>query len=57
MDARRFGRKLKLPATVAIKHQILKLMLKDAIEAEAREKTEAVSLQLPETPRAWNAAR
>lgn len=57
MDARRFGRKLKLPATVAIKHQILKLMLEDAIKAEAREKAEAVSPQLQETPRAWTAAR
>ena len=39
MDTLRFGRKLKLPSTFAIKHQIRKLMAEDAIkkqEAEAR---------------------
>ena len=39
MDTRRFGRKIKLPATIAIKHQIRKLMFEEAVkkvEAEAR---------------------
>ena len=39
MHTHRFGRKIKLPATIAIKHQIRKLMFEDLIkkaEAEAR---------------------
>ena len=39
MHTHRFGRKLKLPSTIAIKHQIRKLMLEellDKAEAEAR---------------------
>ena len=39
MHTLRFGRKLKLPSTFAIKHQIRKLMAEDEIkkaEAEAR---------------------
>jgi hypothetical protein len=37
MRARRFGRKIKLPATIAIKHQIRMLMAKDeAKKAEAQ---------------------
>jgi hypothetical protein len=39
MRTHRFGRKIKLPATIAIKHQIRKLMFEDAVkkaEAEAR---------------------
>jgi hypothetical protein len=45
METRRFGRKLKLPATIAIKHQIRKLMFEDAVKAEARERAEAIRLQ------------
>jgi hypothetical protein len=39
MRTHRFGRKIKLPATIAIKHQLRKLMLEDSVkkaEAEAR---------------------
>jgi hypothetical protein len=32
MRTHRFGRKLKLPATIAIKHQIRTLMLKDLLK-------------------------
>jgi hypothetical protein len=42
MQMYRFGRKLKLAATAAIKHQIRKLMLEDAVKqaqsAERRSK-------------------
>jgi hypothetical protein len=41
MQTHRFGRKLKLPATSAIKHQILKSMLEDSIKAEVKERAEA----------------
>jgi len=34
---KRFGRKLKLPSTVAIKHGLLKLMLEDHLNAQALE--------------------
>jgi hypothetical protein len=34
MPTHRFGRKIKLPATRAIKHQILKLMLQDHLRAQ-----------------------
>jgi len=44
MHTHRFGRRLKLPATIAIKHQIKKLMFEDLVrEAEAIAKAEAVS--------------
>ena len=33
MRTHRFGRKLKLPSTVAIKHQLLMMMLEDEIRA------------------------
>jgi hypothetical protein len=33
MRIHRFGRKLKLPSTVAIKHQLLRMMLEDEIRA------------------------
>jgi hypothetical protein len=39
MHTHRFGRKIKLPATIAIKHQIRKLMFEDLVRkagAEAR---------------------
>jgi hypothetical protein len=45
MDSKRFGRKLKLPATAAIKHQIRTSMLEDLIAAEARESAGAIPLQ------------
>jgi hypothetical protein len=37
MHAHQFGRKLKLPSTIAIKHQIRKLMTEDEIKKEAAE--------------------
>jgi hypothetical protein len=43
MRMHRFGRKLKLPSTSVIKHQIRKLMLEDLIkEAEAASRIENV---------------
>jgi len=50
MHTRRFGKKLKLPSTVAIKHQIKKSMLEDALKEEAAERTKAIPLQLDERP-------
>jgi hypothetical protein len=36
MYTHRFGRKIKLPATIAIKHQIRKMMFEEAVKnAEA----------------------
>ena len=35
MHTHRFGRKLKLPSTIAIKHGILKMMLQDELKAQA----------------------
>jgi len=35
MHTHRFGRKLKLPSTIAIKHGILRLMLQDELNAQA----------------------
>ena len=35
MHTRRFGRKLKLPSTVAIKHAILRLTVQDELKAQA----------------------
>jgi hypothetical protein len=45
MRTHRFGRKIKLPSTIAIRHQIKKSMLEDAIKAEAAERTKAIPLQ------------
>jgi hypothetical protein len=45
MRTQRFGRKIKLPATIAIKHQIRKSMLDDALKAEAAEKARPVPAQ------------
>jgi hypothetical protein len=42
MRTHRFGRKIKLPATIAIKHQIRKLMFEDAVK-----KAEAGALTWP----------
>ena len=47
MRTHRFGRKLKLPSTFAIKHQIRKLMFEDAVKkAEAEASAEAIRGQL-----------
>jgi hypothetical protein len=46
MQTNRFGRKLKLPSTIAIKHQIRKLMFDDLIKADARKEIEAIPPQL-----------
>jgi hypothetical protein len=35
MHTHRFGRKLKLPSTIAIKHGILKMMLQGELRAQA----------------------
>jgi hypothetical protein len=52
MRTHRFGRKIKLPATIAIKHQIRKLMFEDAVKkAEAGARAEAVRGQLREETR------
>jgi hypothetical protein len=43
MRTHRFGRKIKLPATIALKHQIRKLMYEDWVKkAEAEARTEAI---------------
>ena len=47
MRTHRFGRKLKLPSTFAIKHQIRKLMFEDTVKkAEAEARAEAIRGQL-----------
>lgn len=47
MRTHRFGRKLKLPSTIAIKHQIRRLMFEDlAKEADAKARVEAGRGQL-----------
>jgi hypothetical protein len=50
MQTHRFGRKIKLPATIAIKHQIKKSMLEDALKQEAAERSKTIPLQLEERP-------
>jgi hypothetical protein len=52
MRTHRFGQKLKLPATIAIKHQLRKLTFEDALKkAEAGARAEATRGQLrEETP-------
>jgi len=43
MQTHRFGRKLKLPSAIAIKHQIRKLMFEDLVkEAEEIARAEAI---------------
>jgi hypothetical protein len=50
MRTHRFGRKIKLPATIAIKHQLRKLMFEDALK-KAEAGAEAARGQLrEETP-------
>jgi hypothetical protein len=40
MRTNRFGKKIKLPATIAIKHQLMKLMFEESVkEAAAAEVT------------------
>jgi hypothetical protein len=52
MHTHRFGRRLKLPATIAIKHQIRKLMFEDLVkEAEAIARAEAIRQSSSEVPR------
>jgi hypothetical protein len=52
MHTHRFGRKLKLPATIAIKHQIKKMMFDDlAKEAELIARAEAIRRSLNEETR------
>jgi hypothetical protein len=49
MHTHRFGRKIKLPSTIAIKHQIRKLMFEDLVkEAEVIERAETVRRSLSE---------
>jgi hypothetical protein len=52
MHTHRFGRKLKLPSTIAIKHEIRKLMFEDSVnKAEAGARAEATRGQLREETR------
>jgi hypothetical protein len=52
MRTHRFGQKIKLPATIAIKHQLRKLMFEDSIKkAEAEARAEAMRGQLREETR------
>jgi hypothetical protein len=51
MHTHRFGRRLKLPATIAIKHQIRKLMFEDLVkEAEAIARAEAITRPSSDEP-------
>jgi hypothetical protein len=52
MRTHRFGQKIKLPATIAIKHQLRKLMFEDAVKtAEAGARAEAIRGQMREETR------
>jgi hypothetical protein len=52
MHTHRFGRKLKLPSTIAIKHQIGKMMFEDFTkEAEVIARAEAIRRSLSEETR------
>jgi hypothetical protein len=52
MRTHRFGRKIKLPATSTIKHQLRKLMFEDSVKkAEAEARAEAMRGQLREETR------
>jgi len=49
MNTHRFGKKIKLPSTIAIKHQIRKLMLEDLVkETEVIARAEAIRRSLSE---------
>ena len=50
MQKNRFGRRLKLPSTIAIRHQVRTLMLEDSIREDARPRIEAIPLQPKEAP-------
>ena len=45
MLTHRFGRKIKLPSTRAIKHEILKLMLQDHLKALDTNATEGIDVE------------
>jgi len=48
MRTHRFGRRIKLPSTIAIKHQIRTLMAQDEVaRAEAEARAEAASARQP----------
>jgi hypothetical protein len=52
MRTHQFGRKIKLPATIVIKHQLRKLMFEDAVKkAEAAARAEAIRGQMREETR------
>jgi hypothetical protein len=52
MRTHQFGRKIKLPATIVIKHQLRKLMFEDAVKkAEAAATAEAIRGQMREETR------
>jgi hypothetical protein len=52
MHTHRFGRKLKLPSTIAIKHQIRKMMFEDFTkEAVVIARAEAIRRSLSEETR------
>ena len=46
----KFGRRLNLPSTVQIKHQLLTFWLKDQTEKEAAEARAGTETPAPETP-------
>ena len=49
MHTHRFGKKIKLPSTIAIKHQIRKLMFEDLVkEVEVIARAEAILRSLSE---------
>jgi hypothetical protein len=49
MHTHRFGKKIKLPSTIAIKHQIRKLMWEDLVkETEVIARAEAIRRSLSE---------
>jgi hypothetical protein len=51
MQTHRFGRKIKLPSTFAIKHQIRKLMFDDLVkEAEEIARSEGIRRALSDEP-------
>ena len=48
MRTHRFGQKIRLPSTTAIKHQLRTLMARDEVaRVEAEAKAEAARLRLP----------
>jgi hypothetical protein len=52
MQTSRFGRKIKLPATIAIKHQVKQLMFEEAVgKAEAEARAEAIRAEATAVPK------